>query len=281
MSGETNDGKPNDTLDQQVQEGAGLKDFSIGMTLKQLTQKHGVPQPNHPDWLMRWDARPFMDVIISEEGICREVRFNQGFEEKTTAGITIGSSFEDARIAYGAAEQVWTRNSCVVAEWPSKGIALWTMNSKVTQIIVREPREPSPPRFKNDPQVLGSWKSVDCVATTEQFNPAKTSWQGDLFLKELTFLPDGKSPAHWSWTKNMILNEDSWSLYELKQIEGETYLFLEWMSGDVTIRGEYPLYYVFKRASPRTAARSGEKSLLVQPSVAIEKLNPRKSGGKS
>lgn len=247
MDGEVKGGTEASASNQLVQEGVGLQDFAIGMTKDALIQKHGAPQPNHPDWLMRWDTLPFMDVIITEEDFCREVRFNRGFEGQTFAGIKQDSSFQDARRAYGAAERVWTRNSCVIAEWPSKGIALWTKGGKVTQIIIRKPMKQEPPIFQNDPRVLGQWESIDFVADAAQFDPTKPSWKDDLFLKELTFLSNGKSTASWSWTKGIILEEDSWSRYEFKQIGSQTYLFLEWMSGDVTSRGEYPRYYVFTK----------------------------------
>jgi hypothetical protein len=233
---------------QLIHEGAGLNGFTIGVTGEALVQQHGAAQSNHPDWLMRWDENPFVDIIISDEGVCREVRFNQGFKGETAAGIKLGSSFEEAHQAYGAPEQVWTQNSCVIAEWPSKGISLWTSDARVTQLIVRSPRKQSRPPFKDDPSIIGHWESIDFVQHIDQFTPATPYWKGDdLFLKELTFLPDGASPNHCKWTKGFVLYENTMSRYELKNIGDETYLFLEWMSGDVTIRGASPRYYVLSK----------------------------------
>jgi bla regulator protein BlaR1 len=37
------------------------------------------------------------------------------------------------------------------------------------------------------------------------------------------------------------------SHYTIKKIKGSEYLFMEWKSGDYTIRGMKPAYYVMRR----------------------------------
>jgi bla regulator protein BlaR1 len=80
--------------------------------------------------------------------------------------------------------------------------------------------------------------------------------QGGLFLKELVFLPDGKSPDGWlTWTKGAVLHhgDKTASRYEIKKINGVEYLFFEWKSGDYVIRHQAPKYYVLKKeAAVRT-----------------------------
>jgi hypothetical protein len=105
--------------------------------------------------------------------------------------------------------------------------------------------------FVNDPQVLGEWRSVDFVKDISQFKPARPAWQGKLYLKGLTFLENGKTPqAWWTWTKGVLIHsgDQTASRYEIREIDGATYLFLEWKSGDVTIAGMKPWYYVLKSA---------------------------------
>ncbi len=105
--------------------------------------------------------------------------------------------------------------------------------------------------FVNDPAVLGSWKAVAFVAKPEDFKPGEA--QGDLYLKELVFLPDGKSPNGWlTWTKGAVLHhgDRTASRYEIRKIGGADYMFFEWKSGDYTIRHRAPEYYVLKRAAP-------------------------------
>jgi bla regulator protein BlaR1 len=65
----------------------------------------------------------------------------------------------------------------------------------------------------------------------------------------LTFLENGRtSKPWWTWTKGLLLHrgDQTASHYEIKEIGGAPYLFLEWKSGDVTIAGMKPHYYVLK-----------------------------------
>lgn len=104
--------------------------------------------------------------------------------------------------------------------------------------------------FVDDPGLVGVWKSVDFVDTPDQFDPDHLRWQGDLFLKELVFLPEGKTPHPWqTWTKGLIIHhgDQTASEYQIKEINGQTYLFFQWKSGDYTLRGMKPHYYVLKR----------------------------------
>jgi hypothetical protein len=101
--------------------------------------------------------------------------------------------------------------------------------------------------FIDDPQVVGEWKSVDFVAELSEFNPERPSWKGELSLKGLTFLANGKTPEPWrTWTKGVLIHhgDQTTSHYEIRDIKGRSCLFLEWKSGDVTIAGMKPCYYV-------------------------------------
>ncbi len=103
----------------------------------------------------------------------------------------------------------------------------------------------------DDPAVIGEWKSVDFVREIGDFNPAKKSWQGDLYLKELVFFPNGKTfKPWWTWTKGQVYHSGSKTTarYEIKNIGGQTYMFFEWMSGDVVFRHQKPRYYVLKKS---------------------------------
>ena len=104
--------------------------------------------------------------------------------------------------------------------------------------------------FRNDPTVIGKWTSVDFVKKPSLFTVGTKSSKGDLYLKELTFLPDGKTAkTWWTWTKGVVIhNEDKTaSAYEIKEINKQKYMFLEWKSGDYTIRHQKPQYYVLKK----------------------------------
>ena len=103
--------------------------------------------------------------------------------------------------------------------------------------------------FVDDHEVLGGWKSVDFVRDIDVFDPDKKSWTGNLFLKELFFLDGGKTNWAFSWTKGFVLHagDKTASKYLIKDMDGSKYMFLEWKSGDYTIRHMKPCYYVLKK----------------------------------
>ena len=105
--------------------------------------------------------------------------------------------------------------------------------------------------FLNDPGILGQWKSVDFVSSIGEFTPGKRTWPSDLFLKEVSFLPNGRVTPQvgWTWTKGLVLNQSdrTASRYEIRNVEGKSFLFLEWKSGDYTLRHRKPAYYVLQR----------------------------------
>jgi hypothetical protein len=103
--------------------------------------------------------------------------------------------------------------------------------------------------FVNDPQVLGEWESIDFVPDIAAFEPAQPLWKEKLYLKGLTFLENGKTPQPWfTWTKGFVLHhgDQTASRYEVREVKGGQYLFFEWKSGDVTIAGMKPHYYVLR-----------------------------------
>ena len=104
--------------------------------------------------------------------------------------------------------------------------------------------------FVNDPAVIGKWTSVDFVKEPSLFTVGAKNFKGDLYLKELTFLPDGKTAkSWWTWTKGVVMHsgDKTASAYEIKEISGRKYMFFEWKSGDYTILHQKPKYYVLKK----------------------------------
>ncbi len=104
--------------------------------------------------------------------------------------------------------------------------------------------------FVNDPKVIGGWKSVDFVREIDQFNPTAKNWKGDLFLNHLIFEEGGNIAGKiLTWTKDLVLSDDTASKYIIREMGGSTYMFFEWKSGDYTIRHMKPFYYVLKKVS--------------------------------
>jgi len=115
--------------------------------------------------------------------------------------------------------------------------------------------------FINDPQVIGKWESVDFVQKMDDFDPDQKSTKEQLYLTALAFIKEGKILAgtenrqlaysSFTWTKDKVLNkqEKTASSYILKSINGSTYMFFEWKSGDYIFRNKTPWYYVLKKVN--------------------------------
>jgi bla regulator protein BlaR1 len=117
--------------------------------------------------------------------------------------------------------------------------------------------------FFDDSEAVGKWEVVDFVEKVDNFKPGEKQWRGEDFLRSMTILSDGKmapfevkgretskvSPlTSVTWTKGYILDsqDKTASQYTIKEINGTKYMFMEWKSGDYTLRGMTPWYYVFK-----------------------------------
>jgi hypothetical protein len=101
--------------------------------------------------------------------------------------------------------------------------------------------------FVNDADAVGKWESVDFVQRTEDFKLGVRSWPSDLYLKELVISENGATGGTWTWTKGWIINPigKTAAKYQIKEIAGSKYLFLEWRS--YAARGKAPYYYVLKK----------------------------------
>ncbi len=110
--------------------------------------------------------------------------------------------------------------------------------------------------FVNDSKVIGIWKSVDFVREMEEFKDSEKQWEhGESrpYLKELIFLPNGKTPKNWrTWTKGLVFHsgDKTASKYTIKKIKGSTFMFFEWKRDSYTIGYMKPKYYVLKKVSP-------------------------------
>lgn len=111
--------------------------------------------------------------------------------------------------------------------------------------------------FIKDNNAVGFWQTVDYVREFSDFSVGKQFWQKELWVKEYIFKPDGTLIASYgdnktaviNWSKNVVINKNvsTVSEYIIKEIDGETIMFVEWKSGDYTFGGEILGYYVFRK----------------------------------
>jgi hypothetical protein len=127
--------------------------------------------------------------------------------------------------------------------------------------------------FVNDPDVLGKWIGVNFVPTSDEFDPEKHPWKGEVFVKEMVFLKDGKLAAAFGngkidtsrpwldWTKGFIINKSgdhTASKYFIKEIKGSKYLFYEWKTSDSFYFHKPIPYYVLKKADQEGSAAANK-----------------------
>ncbi len=114
--------------------------------------------------------------------------------------------------------------------------------------------------FINDENVIGSWDCVDYVHSFDEFEVGKKFWSEDLLLTKYIFEKDGKLFVGYNdrdllypinWSKGVVINKNvhTVSEYNIKKINGETIMFVEWKSGDYVFGGEVYGYYVFKKSN--------------------------------
>jgi bla regulator protein BlaR1 len=135
-------------------------------------------------------------------------------------------------------------------EWISGDVSIRGMKPK-HYVLKKQAAQPAPKMVKSDSSPVGQWKSVDFVKDPKNFRPAQQAWSGDLFLKEVAFKPDGGTSGPWTWQKNQLADTKSKysAEFKIQASGGKTYMFFPWISGDVTIRGEKPRYYVLEKVA--------------------------------
>ena len=113
--------------------------------------------------------------------------------------------------------------------------------------------------FAKDNRVLGRWIACGFCSTPTDFR-RKNKPSVKPYFSEVVFGNDGalsvtygnrriSDPEMRTWTKGFVLDKlnVTASAYELREIDGEEYLFIEWKSGDYIYGGWKPSYYVFER----------------------------------
>ncbi|MGL5675427.1 MAG: hypothetical protein ACRDDX_03350 [Cellulosilyticaceae bacterium] len=115
--------------------------------------------------------------------------------------------------------------------------------------------------FVDDETMQGTWKAVDFVEEMEHFAPEGRAWSNDLYVKELTIKEDGNfvekrigdtvaaDGKYVYWIKGALVykNFGIVSKCVIQELEGETYMFVEWKFGQYQEIGIMPGYYVFKK----------------------------------
>lgn len=113
--------------------------------------------------------------------------------------------------------------------------------------------------FVDDPQVVGKWETVDFVKTIDKFDPHAVIDTSEMILKQFDIAANGQMSISLTngktftdtttWTKGLMLDKKSKtaSKYEIKELDGESYMFYEFKNGDYIYGGMQPQYFVLKK----------------------------------
>ena len=113
--------------------------------------------------------------------------------------------------------------------------------------------------FVPDQTVLGTWRTYSFVHSPEAFDPDKCDHDAYI-LSHIRFEENGvvffgnrmlgektESVTPFRYTKGFVIRSITACAYEIRQINGKKYLFLEWKTGDYVYGGFDPDYYVFEK----------------------------------
>lgn len=114
--------------------------------------------------------------------------------------------------------------------------------------------------FVEDAKVLGKWKSIAFIRNKEEFDSDCRQDEKDLYFKSIEFFPQGECTSVYEdgeisgakeqvWTKGYVLRKwhSAACAYEIREIEGKTYMMMEWKSGDYRWGGFDSNFYVFEK----------------------------------
>lgn len=199
--------------------------------------KSGVPRSG----LWVWTK----NHIISEE---KQVN-NQYTMKKIKGEMYLFSEWKDDRYRWG------------IIPKPNIYVLKKVEDAKVTEkapkpITIREDNVKVP--FVDNEELKGTWKSISFVNEIEDFQGENDTMYPILCLQTLDIQENGIVEIQkldiynrlytdtLRWSGDSIINEGNKTVSKciIKKIEDETYMFYEWKTGDYTIGGEDPSYYV-------------------------------------
>jgi len=100
--------------------------------------------------------------------------------------------------------------------------------------------------FVNDPEAIGSWRTVDYIHDPNKFDPAQQAYKGEPWLNFMIFDEGGNIVGNslFRWTKGLVINPKAQTAgaYWIEEISGSMYMFYE-IKGDKS----GPYYYVLKK----------------------------------
>jgi hypothetical protein len=115
--------------------------------------------------------------------------------------------------------------------------------------------------FIPDKEVIGTWEIVNGVEKIEDFEAGKFAFTSTekILLQKCIFFDNGEVACDYldyylkdaieKWTKGYILFSlhNVIPAYTIQQIDGKSYMFIEWKLSDYLVSGKIPCYLVLKK----------------------------------
>ncbi|MCH4890996.1 hypothetical protein EZV73_25690 [Acidaminobacter sp. JC074] len=234
-----------DELLEQIQQlnDSSLNKGNILISYFLKDSETGAPVANAQVYLNNMPVAVSNDTGLVEIDVYQYAQYMIQIKHDDYYSVTFNQAFNDSKIINQSLQNKLTSNIIKL------GVDNIVLREVETEIIDGRKVDKIDYKFESDDKVLGLWESVDFVDQPTDFIAGLKSFPGDLYLKNLEFYKNGSTNHAWSWTKGLALHDDdnTASRYFIAEVDGEVFLFFEWKSGDYTIRGDEPNYYVLKR----------------------------------
>lgn len=114
-------------------------------------------------------------------------------------------------------------------------------------------------KFVTDKDAIGQWTAINFVALPDEFDGKDTTKQSFIETSIRNFYDNGRE-AHYAdkargaaitqWTKGYVWgSDDVIEEYIIKQLNGKTFMFIQWKTSDYTVRQAKPNYMVYLKTS--------------------------------
>lgn len=260
------------------------KQDSTARTAEEMRRRDNTDLPYLPDEAVLGDWRVY-DFVISQEqfdpdkrfwkkdelylthlhfeagGRVRYVTTNGGSTPRWTKGAIL---LDEEQVTEAYELRTIGGREYLFVEWKT-GDYIYGGGRVYWYIFVRDEDAAATPRWEDetdlpfvpDDTVLGQWVVRDYCHAPDQFHPQRQNRPlVDLHLTALEFAADGSctmvtktGSARQSWTRGHILNHriKTACAYEIREIDGTEYLFVQWKSGNYISAGRIT-WYILMRA---------------------------------
>lgn len=114
-------------------------------------------------------------------------------------------------------------------------------------------------KFELDKDAVGQWEQINFVASPDDFDGKDITRQKYIEIGIHNFYEDGREVSYadktrgtgeTKWTKGYVWGgDDTISEYVIRQLNGKTFMFIQFKNGDYTVRGQKPNYFVYVKTS--------------------------------